>query len=82
MLEAFRNQHGGGGGRGGGYGGPPRGYGMMGPRGRPGPYDRYGGGGGGGLVVRSDDGSWILPGIVSFGKGCGDAHFPGVYTRF
>ena len=44
MLEAFRNQHGGGGGRGGGgYG--PRGYGMMGPRGRPGPYDRYGGGG-------------------------------------
>ena len=42
MMEAFRNQHGGGG-RGGGYG--PRGYGMMGPRGRPGPYDRYGGGG-------------------------------------
>jgi len=43
MLEAFRNQHGGGGGRG-GYG--PRGYGMMGPRGRPGPYDRMGNMGG------------------------------------
>ena len=36
---------------------------------------------GGGLVVRSDDGSWILPGIVSFGKGCGDRRYPGVYTR-
>ena len=37
---------------------------------------------GGGLVVRADDGSWILPGIVSFGKGCGDAQYPGVYTRY
>ena len=36
---------------------------------------------GGGLVVRSEDGSWILPGIVSFGKGCGDPQYPGVYTR-
>ena len=40
MAEAFRNQQGGG--RGSGYG--PRGYGMMGPRGRPGPYDRMVGG--------------------------------------
>ena len=31
--------------------------------------------------MRSDDGSWILPGIVSFGKGCGDPQYPGVYTR-
>ena len=37
---------------------------------------------GGGLVVRADDGSWNLPGIVSFGKGCGDAQYPGVYTRY
>jgi secreted trypsin-like serine protease len=36
---------------------------------------------GGGLVIRRADGAWVLPGVVSFGKGCGDPRYPGVYTR-
>jgi trypsin len=36
---------------------------------------------GGPLVVKADDGSFRLAGIVSFGRGCAEQRFPGIYTR-
>jgi len=35
---------------------------------------------GGALFVRGGDGRWVVPGIVSWGRGCGDPEHPGVYT--
>uniref|UniRef100_A0A3Q3MUL5 Peptidase S1 domain-containing protein n=1 Tax=Mastacembelus armatus TaxID=205130 RepID=A0A3Q3MUL5_9TELE len=35
----------------------------------------------GGPMVSKQNGRWIQAGIVSFGKGCADPNFPGVYTR-
>ncbi|KAL0962755.1 hypothetical protein UPYG_G00344930 [Umbra pygmaea] len=35
----------------------------------------------GGPMVSQQGGRWIQAGIVSFGKGCALANFPGVYTR-
>ncbi len=36
---------------------------------------------GGPLVAKSNDGSYVLHGVTSFGIGCARAGFPGVYTR-
>ncbi|XP_068229107.1 trypsin-2-like [Palaemon carinicauda] len=36
---------------------------------------------GGPLLALGDDGSWQALAIISFGKGCGDPGFPGVYTN-
>ena len=35
---------------------------------------------GGALFLRGQDGRWVMPGIVSWGRGCGDPEHPGVYT--
>uniref|UniRef100_A0A4W6DEG9 Peptidase S1 domain-containing protein n=1 Tax=Lates calcarifer TaxID=8187 RepID=A0A4W6DEG9_LATCA len=35
----------------------------------------------GGPMVAKDDTRWIQGGVVSFGKGCAEAGFPGVYAR-
>ncbi|XP_038594481.1 transmembrane protease serine 9-like [Micropterus salmoides] len=35
----------------------------------------------GGPIVSKQGGRWIQEGIVSFGRGCAEPNFPGVYTR-
>ena len=35
----------------------------------------------GGPLVLSETGRWVQVGIVSFGEGCADTRFPGVYTK-
>lgn len=36
---------------------------------------------GGPLLFRDSDGAWTLAGLVSFGTGCAQRSYPGVYTR-
>lgn len=36
---------------------------------------------GGPLVIDSGGGNWVLAGVVSFGIGCANKKYPGVYTR-
>ncbi|XP_068205603.1 clotting factor G beta subunit-like [Palaemon carinicauda] len=43
--------------------------------------DRCVGDEGGPLVVRDDDGRWVLLGLASWGDGCGQPNAPGVYFK-
>nr|API81377.1 venom toxin [Hemiscorpius lepturus] len=42
--------------------------------------DACAGDGGGPLMLQSRGGKWIVIGLVSFGVGCGESGYPGVYT--
>lgn len=43
--------------------------------------DTCAGDSGGPLLLEDVDGAWTLGGITSFGFGCGQPNFPGIYTR-